>query len=164
MSNRPLLHLTVAAVLFYQGRYLLVEEHDKRTGQRVLNQPAGHVEHDESLEQAMQRELHEETGLLLKPQSWLGISQLVLPTGDRYFRVNFVFEPAKLPDDYQPQDADILALHWLTAEELSQHPLPLRSPLVREAIQQHQQQLHLPLAQISGPVMLCDSTAESKNM
>ena len=65
--DRSSLHLTVAAVLYYHGKFLLVEERDKNTGQRVLNQPAGHVEPGESVIAAVERELYEETGLALSP-------------------------------------------------------------------------------------------------
>jgi phosphatase NudJ len=150
--SRPLLHLTVAAVLYYQGRYLLVEEKDKNSGQLVLNQPAGHVEENEDLISAIKRELQEETGLHLEPDAWLGISQLKAANGHFYVRVNFVFTPVSLPADYQPLDNDILALHWLTEAELSQHPLPLRSALVLDAIRQFAQNQLLPLSQIRNVI------------
>lgn len=147
--NRERLHLTVAAVVHHRQRFLLVEETDKHTGQRVLNQPAGHVEEDEDLLNAVKRELFEETGLQLEPSAWLGISQLLAENGHRYVRVNFIFEPAQLPEHYQPQDNDILALHWLTAQELASSPLALRSYLVSDAITQYLQGIRLPLSCIA---------------
>lgn len=81
--DRSHLHLTVAAVVCYQNKFLLVEEIDKQSGRRVLNQPAGHVEANEDLLGAVCRELFEETGLALTPQGWLGISQLQAANGHR---------------------------------------------------------------------------------
>ncbi len=150
--SRPLLHLTVAAVVYFQGRYLLVEEKEKSSGRLVLNQPAGHVEENEDLISAVIRELREETGLSLEPDAWLGISQLKAANGHFYVRVNFVFTPTDLPTQYQPQDSDILALHWLTLEELRTHALPVRSPLVPDAITQFEQNQLLPLSQIRNAV------------
>lgn len=150
--DRSNLHLTVAAVVSYQGKFLLVEEIDKQSGRRVLNQPAGHVEANEDLVSAVCRELYEETGLALSPQGWLGISQLQAANGHRYVRVNFYFEINNLPENYQPQDADILALHWLNATETAQHPLPVRSQLVLDAITDFQQGIRLPLSMIKSPV------------
>ncbi|MFC0049952.1 NUDIX domain-containing protein [Rheinheimera tilapiae] len=145
MPDRSSLHLTVAAVVCHQQRFLLVEERDKITGALVLNQPAGHVEAGEDLFSAVQRELQEETGLILTPTAWLGISQLQAANGHFYYRVNFVFEPVTLPEHYQPQDADILALHWLNADELQQAALPVRSSLVSHAISEYLQGVRLPL-------------------
>lgn len=143
--SRPLLHLTVAAVVYYQQRFLLVEEIDKLSGLRVLNQPAGHMEQDEDIITAVQRELYEETGLTLTPSGWLGMSQLKAADDHRFVRVNFVFEPTQLPAVYQPCDSDILALHWYNAQELLQQPLPLRSQLVSDAIALFSQGVRLPL-------------------
>ncbi len=145
MPDRSTLHLTVAAVVCYQQRFLLVEERDKNSGALVLNQPAGHVEAGEDLLTAVQRELQEETGLVLAPTGWLGISQLQAANGHFYYRVNFVFEPVVLPAHYQPQDSDILALHWLNQTELQQASLPLRSQLVSQAIDEYLQGVRLPL-------------------
>lgn len=148
--SRNGLHLTVAAIVYYQQRFLLVEETDKLTGQRVLNQPAGHVEQDEDLISAVQRELLEETGLALQPCAWLGISQLKAANGHRYVRVNFVFEPTELPAFYTPQDSDIAALHWLNSNEIDHATLPLRSMLVSDAITLYCQGVRLPLQLIQA--------------
>jgi phosphatase NudJ len=152
MMDRTLLHLTVAAVVVYQDKYLLVEERDKQSLQLVLNQPAGHVESNEDLQSAVERELYEETGLRLTADGWLGISQLIAGNGHRYVRVNFYFEPESLPEAYQPLDNDILALHWLSLAQLAEHQLPERSQLVSDAIIQYQQGVRLPLSLIKTPV------------
>lgn len=143
--SRPRLHLTVAAIIRVQDRFLLVEERDKLSGQLVLNQPAGHMEEDEDIVTAICREVAEETGLTLTPTAWLGISQLKAANGHTYVRVNFLFEPTELPMHYQPQDSDILALHWLTLAELQQHCLPVRSQLVISAIESCLSGVRLPL-------------------
>ncbi|MGP9800703.1 NUDIX domain-containing protein [Rheinheimera sp. NSM] len=149
--SRELLHLTVAAIVCFEHKFLLVEERDKLTGQRVLNQPAGHVEQDEDLLSAVKRELFEETGLMLEPSAWLGISQLTAANGHRYVRLNFIFEPDSLPPRYQPQDSDILALHWYSAAELPQALLPLRSCLVSDAVALYCEGVRLPLSLIQPP-------------
>src|SRR5690606_14411409 len=60
-------HLTVAAVIARDDRYLLVEEHID--GRALLNQPAGHVEDDESLIEAVIREVREETAWEFAPEA-----------------------------------------------------------------------------------------------
>ena len=156
---RTKLHLTVAAVVFCQGRYLMVEEIDKHTGRRVINQPAGHVEENEDLIAAVKRELFEETGLRAIPTAWLGISQLHAANGEFYFRVNFLFELSELPQAHEPQDPDILALHWFSAEQLQEQPL--RSQLVITAVQNHQTNPPLPLHMISPMVSAFHASASN---
>lgn len=148
--DRSGLHLTVAAIVHFQNQFLFVEERDKISGKLVYNQPAGHVEAKEDLFAAVCRELYEETGLSLTPTAWLGISQLHAANGEFYFRVNFVFELDKAPAPHQPQDSDILALHWLSAEQLQDKPL--RSRLVLDAIQSYQTGKRLDLAFIQPMV------------
>ena len=57
--------VTVACVVVRDGRLLLVEEQVR--GRLVLNQPAGHLEPDESLLEAARRETLEETGWHVEP-------------------------------------------------------------------------------------------------
>ena len=52
-------HVTVAVVVEREGRFLMVEE-EAELGRVVYNQPAGHVEKGETLEQAAVREALEE--------------------------------------------------------------------------------------------------------
>jgi phosphatase NudJ len=132
--SRNRLHLTVAAVIHVNGRFLFVQERDKLSGREVLNQPAGHMEEDEDLLTAVCREVYEETGLTLMPTAWLGLSQLKASNGHTYVRVNFLFEPDALPAYFQPQDPDIQALHWLSKTELLAQKLPPRSQLVLNAV------------------------------
>ena len=64
-------NVTVAAVIEQDGKFLLVEEH---TSQGLLfNQPAGHLEANESLLAAVTRETLEESAYELEPQHLIGI-------------------------------------------------------------------------------------------
>ncbi|RTF97301.1 NUDIX domain-containing protein [Serratia marcescens] len=54
-------HVTVACVVHAAGKFLVVEE--TINGKALWNQPAGHLEADETLVQAAERELWEETGI-----------------------------------------------------------------------------------------------------
>ena len=82
-------HVTVATVVFRDGRYLLVEEIDG--GRRVLNQPAGHLEPNETLVEAARRETLEETGWEVEIQALLGASLFTsAQTGVSYLRTSFL--------------------------------------------------------------------------
>lgn len=52
-------HITVATIVEDNGRFLLVEEF--KAGRHVFNQPAGHLEANETLLEAALRETLEET-------------------------------------------------------------------------------------------------------
>ena len=64
-------HITVATVIEDDGRFLFVEE--VKAGRLVLNQPAGHLEANESLREAALRETLEETGWDVELTALLGI-------------------------------------------------------------------------------------------
>ena len=82
-------HVTVATVVFRDGRYLLVEE--IADGRRVLNQPAGHLEPNETLVEAARRETLEETGWDVAIEALLGASLFTsAQTGVSYFRTSFL--------------------------------------------------------------------------
>lgn len=123
---------TVAAVVVANNKFLLVEETDN--GQTVFNQPAGHLEANENLISACQRELTEETGLTQTPQYCSGIYYFHRPEFSLYYlRFCFVVE---LDEELncQPQDDDILACHWLSYEEILKRQHQLRSPMVLQCI------------------------------
>ena len=69
-------HVTVASLATRDGRYLLVQE--TYNGKSVINQPAGHLEKDETLLQAVVRETLEETGWNFVPK-FLCVSTSSLP-------------------------------------------------------------------------------------
>lgn len=54
-------HVTVACIVHAEDKFLVVEE--TINGKSLWNQPAGHLEADETLAQAAARELWEETGI-----------------------------------------------------------------------------------------------------
>ena len=141
MVERLRCHVTVAAVIERDGRYLFVEE--RIAGQRVLNQPAGHLEAGEDLHQAVIREVREETGLEFSPEAWLGCELLTLSDGAVILRVAFTGRDAGGATAAE-RDPAILATHWLTAQEATDWG-PLRSPLVMRSLERHQAGLRLPL-------------------
>ena len=138
-------HVTVASVIVRDGRYLLVEERDKQTGQIVFNQPAGHLETGESLLECAHRETLEETGWHIELTGVLGIALYTAPTnGITYHRTTFVGRPVeRLPD--LVLDPDIHAVHWLDYGEIGNESARMRSPLVLASIEQHRRGICYPL-------------------
>src|SRR4051812_23127347 len=70
-------HITVATIVEDNGRFLMVEEH--KAGRNVLNQPAGHLDPDETLIEAAVRETLEETGWDVEPTGVIGIYLYTAP-------------------------------------------------------------------------------------
>ncbi|AJI94734.1 phosphatase nudJ [Yersinia ruckeri] len=135
-------HVTVACVVHAQGKFLIVEE--TINGKALWNQPAGHLEANETLLQAAERELWEETGIRAVPQSFLRMHQWRAPDNTPFLRFAFVIDlPRELPT--QPHDSDIDRCLWLTADDILQ-ATNLRSPLVAESLRCYQQPQRYPLA------------------
>ncbi|WEF09928.1 NUDIX hydrolase [Pectobacterium actinidiae] len=134
-------HVTVACVVQAENHFLVVEE--LINGKLLWNQPAGHLEADETLIQAASRELWEETGIQATPQSFLCLHQWIAPDSTPFLRFCFALDlPARV--DTQPHDSDIECCRWLTAEDIL-HSHQLRSPLVAESIRCYQQPERYPL-------------------
>ncbi len=137
------LHVTVAAVIEQNDRFLLVEESIQ--GQVMYNQPAGHLEEDETLYEAVIRETLEETAGYFKPSHVTGIYQWTQPESRQTFmRISFSGELNGFAQDYQ-LDEGIIQPVWLTLDEIKQRRDQLRSPLVIQCIQDYQQGQRYPL-------------------
>lgn len=125
--------VTVATVVVDGGRLLMVEE--TVGGELVLNQPAGHLEPDETLIEAALRETREETGWDVRLTAFVGAYQWKAPvnpdgTGGRhYLRFAFAAEPLR-HDATRPLDEGIVRALWMTPSELEAAQARHRSPLV----------------------------------
>lgn len=143
MSWTP--HVTVAVIVEQQQRFLVVEEQSRDVAFPVYNQPAGHVEAGETLVQACLRETLEETSYQVKITDLLGIYTYTPPAypDKTYYRFCFIAQVEQQLT--QPLDPDILAVHWLTADEIEQSGMA-RSPLVMQCIRDYQAGKRIPLS------------------
>ena len=134
--------VTVAAVIERGGRFLFVEE--EVDGRRVLNQPAGHLDPGESLVAACRREVLEETAHRFEPQALVGVYRWHYAPKDVTF-LRFCFRGALGKAEDLPLDEEILALHWLSAEELKARRAAHRSPLVAQCMEDYLAGRNFPL-------------------
>ncbi|MDZ5602417.1 NUDIX hydrolase [Pseudomonas sp. RP23018S] len=125
-------HITVATVVERDGRFLMVEEF--KAGLHVFNQPAGHLEPNESLQQAALRETLEETAWDVELTGVVGIYLYTAPSnGVTYQRICFAARPVHHHAE-RPLDSDIQRALWLSRDELLADPARWRSELVPRCI------------------------------
>ncbi|HZV93141.1 MAG TPA: NUDIX hydrolase [Caldimonas sp.] len=156
MDERWKPSVTVAAIASRQagGRreYLVVEE-ETADGLR-LNNPAGHLEPGESLQQAVVREALEETGRCYAPSRLVGVYlarvRLAGDARDDATYLRFAF--AGTAGDADPQrrlDKGIVGTLWLTLDELRRSRHRHRSPLVLRCVEDDLAGRHVPLDVLS---------------
>lgn len=124
--------ITVAAICERNGKFLLVEEMSKSSHEIVFNQPAGHLEQGETILAGVVREILEETCRHFTPEALVGIYRHEAQNGKTYIRFTFCGAISELDPNYE-LDSDIIRTHWLTANEIFEHP-SLRSPIVVECL------------------------------
>lgn len=141
-------HVTVATVVEDKGRFLLVEEFED--GKLVLNQPAGHLDPNETLIEAAQRETLEETGWTVQIEGIVGIGLYTAPSnGITYYRTAFHGKPIA-HDAARQLDEGIVRAVWMTPEEIRAQSARMRSPLVPEVIEQYLAGHRYPLSMVFG--------------
>ncbi len=128
-------NVTVAAVIERDGKFLLVEEH---TSQGIrFNQPAGHLEADESLLAAVTREVLEESAYSFTPQHLLGIYHWHAPESETTY-LRFAFSGTTTDHDPQRKlDDGIIRTVWLSPDEIRAIQERHRSPLVLRCIKDY---------------------------
>lgn len=123
--------ITVATIIEKDERFLFVKEHaDNRI---VLNQPAGHLEMDESLTQAAIRETLEETGWDIEITHLVGIYLYTAPNNRTYQRVCFAGRTVQHHAQHELSE-EIISPVWLNREELFEQQALWRSPLLLRSL------------------------------
>src|SRR6476661_4288738 len=127
--------VTVAAIVERDGRFLLVEE-ETSDGIR-FNQPAGHLDPNESLEQAVTRETLEEAAVDFTPTALVGLYMaryLSSRTRTEVTYLRFAFAGDLGASYDQPLDEGILRTVWMTRDEMLACEEKHRSPLVLRCV------------------------------
>lgn len=140
-------HATVAAIVEDQGKFLLVEEETDR-GNRY-NQPAGHLEDNESLLAAVVRETMEETAYTFHPDALLGIYHWKHEHNDStYLRFAYIGRVSH-HQPTQALDEGIVRSVWMTVEEMREQAMLMRSPQVLKCVEDYLAGKRYPLEAIT---------------
>jgi 8-oxo-dGTP pyrophosphatase MutT (NUDIX family) len=138
--------VTVAAIIERDGLFLLVEE-ETSDGIR-LNQPAGHLDPFESLEEAVVRETLEETAHDFTPTALVGMYMSRYQsarTGEdvTFLRFTFCGEVGARHD--RPLDHGILRTLWMSRDEMAACRERHRSPLMLQCVDEYLEGRRAPL-------------------
>lgn len=137
-------HVTVATIIERDNRYLMVYE--ESDGKKVYNQPAGHLDPNETLLDAAIRETLEETGWTIQLTGVVGVNLYTAPSnGITYFRTTFIGEVIS-HDAKRPLDTGIIEAVWLSYEELLERKEQLRSPMTLQIIEDYRTGRRFPLS------------------
>jgi 8-oxo-dGTP pyrophosphatase MutT (NUDIX family) len=139
-------NVTVAAIIERDGRFLLIEE-ETSDGVR-LNQPAGHLDPHESLQEAVVREVLEETAHDFTPTALVGMYLSRYRSARRkedvtYLRFTFCGVAGKEHD--QPLDEGIIRTLWMTRDEMADCQEQHRSPLMLQCVDDYLAGKRIPL-------------------
>ena len=121
------------------GKWVFCKHKERET----FEIPGGHREKGEAIDEAAKRELYEETGIDACPSQLIKIHQWIAPDKTQFIRVLFAVELESICET-QPQDSDISACHWVSAQEILESQY-LRSPLVAESLRCFLTGTHYPL-------------------
>ena len=140
-------HITVAAVIESNQRFLLIEEQSE--GLIVYNQPAGHWDENETLIQAAARETLEESAWHFEAQAITGIYTYTNPSSKTtYLRIAYTGKH----HSHEPNrtlDTGILRTKWFTRDEIANLP-NLRSPMVLRCVDDYLAGNRYPLSLVTA--------------
>ena len=151
--------VTVASIIEQDGLYFMIEE-DTSDGRRI-NQPAGHLDPNESLIDAVIRETREETAHDFTPTYLVGTYLARYMSNRRgipvtYLRFAFAGKIGQALQ--QPLDEGIIRTMWMSYDELVATKDQHRSELILKCIDDYRAGVQVPLsviytdASVTGPI------------
>lgn len=112
MNRTENVELTVLCLIHKDNQYLL--QNRVKQDWKGFTLPGGHIEKDESIVDAVIREMKEETGLTIRNPKLCGVKQFPIEDG-RY--IVFLFSADQFSGEVISSDEG--EMHWVSKEELS---------------------------------------------
>ena len=157
-------HVTVAAIIEREGRFLLIEE-ETSDGLR-LNTPAGHLDPGESPAEGCAREALEETAHHFTPTALVGVYMTRFqrprrpPADQDVTYLRFAFSGTLgMQENGRALDAGIVRTLWMTPDEVRDSVARHRSPLVLKCIEDYLSGARHPLSLIHLDASVAQPTA-----
>lgn len=135
-------HVTVATLVEKDDKFLLVREQPDDA--IVYNQPAGHLDEGEGIVAAAIRETFEETAWEVDITGYLGVYRSIAANGITYLRHGFIARPLRFHEG-QPLDTPIIETCWMSYDEIIEKQAQMRSPMVKQLIDDYYTGLIYPL-------------------
>jgi 8-oxo-dGTP diphosphatase len=119
--DRPI--LAVSAVVWRAGRFVVVRR-ARPPAQGLFTLPGGGVEAGETLKQAVERELREETGLIIEPIELAGHREVIMRDAEGLVARHFVILAfaALWRDGELTLNEELAEARWIDAGELAGLP------------------------------------------
>ncbi len=134
-------HVTVAALCQRDNRFLMVKE--DISGEELYNQPAGHLEPNEGLIDAVIRETLEETRYQFQPIAFQGVYRHQVSAERTYIRFAFSGQAGALVEGNL--DQGVIAAEWMSYDEILATKGQHRSPMVLQCVEDFLNELSFPL-------------------
>lgn len=145
-SKNIKIHVVAGAVLERDGEFLLVQE-AQAICRGKWNLPAGHVDANETLTEAVKREVYEESGFVVEPT---GICQVGCHKNPNLISTATIFTVKIISGEIKYDPKEILNVRWFSYEEIVAMQDQLRNKnLILDAIKNTQNGIVAPLAILS---------------
>lgn len=118
MSSRSEKAIVTVLCMVYEGNKILLQDRVKKDW-RGFTFPGGHVEKEESFVQAVIREMHEETGLIIRQPKLCGVKQFQTDEDERY--IVLLFKTDEFDGTLISSDEGEMV--WVDRDSLNDYPL-----------------------------------------
>lgn len=141
-------YMGCGAILHQGDKFVLVQE-TLLAKKGFYNLPAGTLEIDEDLQACLVREVQEETGVTIVPESFIGVYQCVLGNGHNV--VLFIFS-ASIDGRVAFHSEEHVVIEARTFDEIVAYDRAskLRSPIVLKSIEDYRNGQRLPLTAVQA--------------
>ncbi len=133
VGHRPIMVTAAMCILFDEDKGLLMEE---RSDNGMWCVPGGAIELGEALEQALAREVREETSLKISSPQLFDVQasvHMVYPNQDEVYYTDVVYIVENFTGEPKP-DAESTELRWFRIDELPESIMPTQIGYIKRFI------------------------------